>query len=167
MTDAILRLLDASDVEVFRQIRLESLRLAPSAFGSSVEDWQALSDQEWRRRITDNAVFLAFADDAPVGIMGLIRVRGAKTAHRATIVMVYVRESLRGQGVSTKLLATLTDHARRSGIRQLELVVSVENSVALNFYRRNGFVEVGRIPGGYCMGGREIDEIMMARRIDS
>jgi len=166
MTAVEVRVLDAGDVEVFRRIRLESLRAEPAAFGSRAVDWEALSDGEWRRRITENFVFVAFLNDSPVGVMGLIRQCGAKTAHRATIVMVYVRENLRGQGVSTRLLAALNDHARQSGIRQLELLVNVENSVALNFYRRNGFVEVGRIPGGYLMDGLEIDEIMMARRVE-
>ena len=97
--------------------------------------------------------------------MGFIRQRSGKMVHRATIVMVYLRETMRGTGVATTLLAALTDHARKSGIRQLELAVSVENEGAIRFYRRAGFAEVGRIPGGYLHEGREIDEILMARRI--
>jgi RimJ/RimL family protein N-acetyltransferase len=166
VTVAIVRLLDANDLEAFRRIRLESLRKAPFAFRSSAEDWEALSDDEWRRRLAERLVFGAFVEDALVGLMGLITERRAKDAHRATIVMVYVRERFRRQGVSTKLLDALTDHALRLGIRRLELVASVENLVALSFYRRNGYVEVGRIPGGYLMNGREVDEILMARRID-
>jgi RimJ/RimL family protein N-acetyltransferase len=160
----IIRLLGPNDVDAFRRIRLEALRTEPAAYASRTEDWESLPDEEWRRRLTDNPVFVAFHDGEPVGIMGFIRQRSSKMAHRATIVMVYMREAVRGTGLATALLAALTDHARKAAIRQLELAVSVENKGAVRFYQRAGFAEVGRIPGGYLHEGREIDEIMMARR---
>ncbi|MDW6026199.1 GNAT family N-acetyltransferase [Mesorhizobium sp. BAC0120] len=161
----IIRLLGQDDVDAFRRIRLEALRTEPAAYSSRAEDWESLSDEEWRRRLTDNPVFVAFDGSEPVGIMGFIREHSAKMAHRATIVMVYLRETRRGTGLAAELLAALTDHARKSGIRQLELAVSVENRGAFRFYQRAGFTEVGRIQGGYLHEGREIDEILMARRI--
>jgi len=161
----MIRLLGPGDVEIFRRIRLEALRAEPAAFASSAEDWEALADDEWRRRLTDNPVLVAFRDSEPVGIMGLMRQRSSRMAHRATIVMVYLRENLRGAGLATALLRSLTDCARDRGIRQLELAVSVENPAAIRFYRREGFTDIGRIPGGFLHDGREIDQIMMARRI--
>ena len=161
----MIRLLGPGDVDAFRRIRLEALHAEPAAYASKVEDWEALSADEWRRRLTDNPVFAAFRDDEPVGLAGLIQQHSSKMAHRATIVMVYVRQSLRRSGIATALLRSLTDWARDRGIRQLELAVSVENPAAFRFYRSEGFVEIGRIPGGFLHDGREIDEIMMARRI--
>ena len=67
-TDTI-RLAGPDDVDAFRRIRLEALRAEPAAFSSTVAKWEALSDEEWRRRLT-NPVFIAFRDDEPVGIMG-------------------------------------------------------------------------------------------------
>jgi RimJ/RimL family protein N-acetyltransferase len=162
---AVIRLLDPSDVDAFRRIRLEALHAEPAAYASKAEDWETLSADEWRRRLTDNPVFAAFFDGEPVGIMGLMQQRSSKMTHRATIIMVYVRESQRRTGVATALLKSLTDWARGNGIRQLELAVSVENPAAIRFYRSEGFVEIGRIPGGFLHDGKEIDEIMMAHRI--
>lgn len=161
----MIRLLGSDDIEAFRSIRLEALRLEPASFASSVEDWEKLPDEEWRRRITSNPVFVAFDGDRPIGLMGLMRERSSKMAHRATIVMVYVRKSHRGTGVSSKLLDELIAHARENGIRQLELAVSVENPAALAFYSSEGFREIGCIPGGFLHEGRAIDEILMVRRI--
>jgi len=48
----------------------------------------------------------------------------------------------------------------------LELAVSAENSAALGFYHRHGFIEVGRIPGGLLDGDRQIDDVIMVRRLD-
>ncbi|MFB2604722.1 N-acetyltransferase family protein, partial [Rhizobium phaseoli] len=42
---------------------------------------------------------------------------------------------------------------------------SAENPAAIRFYQREGFSEIGRIPGGVLEEGREIDDVMMARRI--
>lgn len=162
----MIRLLGPGDVDAFRQIRLEALHAEPAAYASKAADWEALSDDEWRRRLTDNPVLAAFRDAEPVGIMGLMQQRSSKMTHRATIIMVYVRENLRRAGIATALFRSLTDCARDRGIRQLELAVSVENPAAIRFYRSEGFIEIGRIPGGFLHDGREIDEITMARRVD-
>lgn len=161
----MIRLLGPADVDAFRLIRLEALRSEPGSFASSVGDWEKLPDEEWRRRVTGHPVFVAFDGESPVGIMGLLRERASKMAHRATIVMVYVQKRYRGTGLSSRLLANLVAHARDKGIRQLELAVSVENPAAIRFYLNEGFREVGRIPGGFFHDGREIDEILMVRRI--
>lgn len=161
----MIRLLTSQDADIFRCIRLEALRVEPSAFASMVEDWEALTIDDWRKRLVNTPVFVAFRDDEPVGILGLMRQRSSKMAHRATIIMVYVRASLRGSGIAAGLLAAATDHARECGVRQLELAVTAENPAAYRFYEREGFAEIGRIPGGFLQSGREIDEILMARRI--
>jgi ribosomal protein S18 acetylase RimI-like enzyme len=44
-------------------------------------------------------------------------------------------------------------------------MVSAENDAALRFYRRHGFVEIGRIPSGILDNGREIDDVMMVRQL--
>ncbi len=159
-----IRRIDATEVEAFKRIRLEALRAEPSAFAASHEHWATLSTEEWVARLSD-PVFVAFQGDEPVGLMGLFRQRAGKLAHRATIVMVYVRKSLRGKGIAGDLLSALADHARDIGIRQLELTVSAENPTAIRFYQREGFTEVGRIPGGLLEDDREIDEFVMVRRI--
>ena len=159
-----IRLVGPDDVEAFRQIRLEALRTNPSAFASRYEDWEVLSLEEWRNRLSE-PVFIAFQDGQPVGIMGLFRQRSSKMAHRATIVMVYVRAGLRGTGLAVRLLEAISDHARSIGLRQLELFVNAENPAAMRFYQRQGFAEIGRVPGAVLEDGREIDDVMMARRL--
>lgn len=162
----VIRLLEAPDVDIFRRIRLEALRTEPTAFASASEDWETLATEEWSERLAASSVLVAFDGDEPVGIMGLLPQRSRKMAHRATIIMVYVRKDFRGTGAASDLLRSVTDHARRSGVRQLELAISAENPGAQRFYERQGFSVIGRVPGGFAHEGREVDEIMMARRID-
>ena len=162
----MIRQLGPDDMQVFRQIRLEALRREPANFASSVEDWEVLPDAEWTRRLTANAVFADFHDGEPVAMLGLMPQAASKMAHRATVIMVYVRKDRRGAGHARALLDAVADYARSAGIRLLELAVSAENPAAIRFYQREGFAQAGRIPGGTIHEGREIDEILMTRRID-
>ncbi len=160
-------LLTSDDVDIFRRIRLEALREEPNAFASTAAQWEALSEEEWKDRMTHNPVFVAFNGPEPVGLMGYMRQGADKMAHRATLVMVYLRKDRRCGGFAGAMLAALMTHARETGIRQMELAVSTENPAAVRFYEREGFVPFGRIPCGFLQDGREVDEILMAKRTEA
>ncbi|MGO4568710.1 N-acetyltransferase family protein [Rhizobium sp. 2YAF20] len=161
----LIRRISPDEIDVFRRIRLEALRCEPASFASRFEDWAVLPDEEWRQRLND-PVFIAFSKSEPIGIMGFVRFRPPKMIHRATIVSVYVRESERGTGVAADLMRAIVEFSRGEGVLQLELAVSAENSAALRFYQRNEFIEVGRIPGGLVDDNREIDDVIMVRRLN-
>lgn len=159
------RQLSVADVAVFQLLRLEALQKAPGSFASSYDDWVALPKEEWIRRMTEDPVFAAFRAEKPVGIMGLLREKPSKMAHRASLIMVYVVEQERGSGAAAKLLAYADRYAGENGISQLELNASAENPAALRFYQREGFVEIGRIPAGVRHEGRDITDVLMMRRV--
>jgi len=106
----LIRRIAADEIDVFRRIRLEALRCDPASFASRFEDWLMLPDEAWRRRLND-PVFIAFSKSEPIGIMGLMRFRPHKMAHRATLVSVYVRKSERGTGIAADLLDVVSDYA--------------------------------------------------------
>lgn len=159
------RQLSVADVAVFQLLRLEALQKAPGSFASSYDDWVALPKEEWIRRMTEDPVFAAFRAEKPVGVMGLLREKPSKMAHRASLIMVYVVEQERGSGAAAKLLAYADRYAGENGISQLELNASAENPAALRFYQREGFVEIGRIPAGVRHEGRDITDVLMMRRV--
>ncbi|HMT98115.1 MAG TPA: GNAT family N-acetyltransferase [Amaricoccus sp.] len=164
MHDTEIRQLNADDVDAFRAIRLEALRLEPAAYASKPEDWASLPDEEWRERL-QVPVFVAFSSGEPVGIMGLLRQQPSKMKHRSTLVMVYLRASERGKGLARRLLDAVVDFAARNGISQIELTVNSRNDRAIRFYERSDFRRIGLIPAGMIHEGQEIDEILMARRV--
>ena len=55
--------------------------------------------------------------------------------------------------------------AGRIGIRQVELAVTAQNKPALSFYRREGFRDIGTIPAGFVHEGKDMDEVLMFRRL--
>lgn len=76
-----------------------------------------------------------------------------------------MRKGERGTGIAASLLHDVTEHARDHGVLQLELAVNAENSAAMRFYQRHGFVEVGRIPNGFLGHDVESDELIMVLRL--
>jgi ribosomal protein S18 acetylase RimI-like enzyme len=86
------------------------------------------------------AVFLAFADDAPIGIavcfvgFSTFRARPLLNIHDLAVLPEY-----RGRGAGRALLQAAEDHARREGCCRLTLEVLESNAGARALYRRFGF----------------------------
>src|SRR5262245_34137523 len=69
------------------------------------------------------------------------------------IKFLWIRETERGRGLGTRLLAAAEDEARRRGCAQI--VLSTHSFQAPDFYRRQGYKEVAAI-AGYPAGHRQI-----------
>jgi RimJ/RimL family protein N-acetyltransferase len=160
----MIRLLRRDDLKIFKNLRLEALRLEPESFASSAKDWENFSDDEWSHKLVEAEVFAAFKGNDAIGVAALTRHRGAKTSHRATVGMVYVRKQMRGAGHATALMKAVIAQAREAGVQQLELTVSGANPAAIRFYAKEGFSEVGRIPAGFIHNGTAVDDVLMVRQ---
>jgi len=77
-----IRILQSEDVEEYRRLRLEALKGDPRAFSSSVEEYQALSVEEVKRRVSPMAessfVVGAFYDGRLVGDRGILPREGTE-----------------------------------------------------------------------------------------
>lgn len=133
------------DWEIMRDVRLDALRDAPDAFGSTYAREAAFTEAEWRGRFHDRGVtFFAYLGGAagpaePAGISGVIDVEGP-----AELVSMWVRPSARGQKVSEPLISACTAWAADRGHRELFLWVADSNPVARTLYDRHGFTPTGR-----------------------
>lgn len=140
-----LHVLTTDDWRLFRELRLEALREAPYAFGSTFDDWQGEKDTEtrWRQRLTDvpfNAA--AYLDGAPAGIAS-----GTKPNDDGAVELIsmWVAPFARGKGVADALVNAVIGWTKTAGIAKLSLDVMEDNHRARSFYRRHGFVDRGRI----------------------
>jgi GNAT superfamily N-acetyltransferase len=96
--------------------------------------------------------FLAYRGTTPIGMAWLAvvdRVPGPEhfTRRSAYIQSVYVMEHERAEGVGTRLVEFVIDHARREGLHYLAVHPSER---AFLLYRRLGFEETGRVLGIRC-----------------
>lgn len=65
--------LNENDWRQYSQIRLEALKTDPHVFGSNYERELKMTEADWRRRLRepDNAIFLIYENETPVGMTGV------------------------------------------------------------------------------------------------
>jgi ribosomal protein S18 acetylase RimI-like enzyme len=161
----IVRKLGAEDALVWRAIRLEGLKTFPDAYLTTYDDVVGLPEEALAEQVMRNPTFVAFDGDEPVGSMVYIPETRISTRHRATIVAVYVRKVLQGQGVAEALLEALIE-GLPPHILQLHLEVAAPNARARAFYERHGFKVTGTIPRAVLRDGIGVDDLTMVRMLD-
>src|ERR1700731_4718233 len=87
------------DWQALRDIRLEALRDAPAAFGSTYEREARRGEARWRDWIARGGIFLAYLPD--LGASDSAGLIGGYQEDPVTVELVsmYVRPSARGRGV--------------------------------------------------------------------
>lgn len=143
-SDILIRILEPSDAEVFRDLRLEALTVAPEAFGASYEEDLSIPLETMRARLSagPNVVFGAFSDDALVGMAGFAVYDRMKARHKGLLWGVYVKAEWRGHHVGKRLVQHVIDHASRHVI-MLEAAVGLANDGARRTYHGLGFKPYG------------------------
>jgi ribosomal protein S18 acetylase RimI-like enzyme len=148
----------------YRNLRLESLRSDPLAFGSSYVEEKDLAEDEWRRR-TNNVIF-ALLNDKPVGMIGYIAKNKIKTRHIATIFGTYVERECRGKGIGDKLMESVMKTIQENvNISKIQLTVNPKQEAAVKLYEKHGFKLVGRLERGLKINDKFYDELMMERHL--
>ena len=123
--------------------------------------------------------FTFFTDDSPPEahlvaeldgrLAGYIRVKPAsplrENAHVLGIVGLAVAPGDRRLGVASALLAAAEQHARARGARKLSLRVLSSNETAMRLYERHGFQREGTLRDEFCIGGRFVDDVVMAKHL--
>ena len=153
----------AGDLEAFRDIRLEALRDAPEAFGSTFAREIAFVEADWQRRIARGGNFLGYLPEAsatePAGLIGGYQ----EDPQTVELVSMFVRPLARGRGVGEALIATVIDWAAARNAASVHLWVTETNKPARLLYERCGFAPTGeRQPLPH---NPTLDEVAMSRAL--
>jgi GNAT superfamily N-acetyltransferase len=151
----------AADWQALRDIRLEALRDAPEAFGSTYAGESVFAEADWQRRISRGGTFLGYLPEAtgsePAGLIGGY----VEDPEMVELVSMYVRPRARGRGVGEALIATVIDWAQARNAASVHLWVTETNKPALLLYERCGFSPTGeRQP---LPSNPALDEVAMSR----
>ena len=84
-----------------------------------------------------------FADNGLAGVL-CVRFPWLKGPYIELLAMLPGHQ---GHGLGAKALSFVETEARRAGMRNIWVCASQFNESAQRFYKRNGFVEVGTLPG--------------------
>jgi RimJ/RimL family protein N-acetyltransferase len=145
----IVRILDASDWQLKRDLRLEALQDSPASFGSSFAREKDRTEDEWRSWPRSGAYFAAFVEaQTALGIVGSwIDPDDPDTTN---LISMWVRPEARRRGVSGLLIAAVIAWARQQKSARVALKVADGNEAALQAYLRNGFRVVDYKPADAC-----------------
>jgi len=162
------RPLGLADAENYRRVRLESLRLHPEAFGADYGEEVEQDPAQFAKRLTIPGFtrFGGFADAELVGLAGLQMRSGSKECHKAYLFSMYVNAAHRRSGLAQRLVEAVISGARDAGAVLVHLSVTVGNAPAQRFYRRMGFTVYGVERRSLRVGGRFLDEELMALDLD-
>jgi ribosomal-protein-alanine N-acetyltransferase len=94
-------------------------------------------------------------------IVGFI-IADSRAGRPAYVVTLDVHPQYRRSGSATALFSELESRLLRAGVSAIRLEVAVDNASAIAFYRKHGFVEIGRKEDYY--GGR-LDAISMRKEL--
>ena len=147
----------ATQVRLFRTIRLKALQSDPGSFCAKYEDEVRQPDAFWEERLRTKNVqqFLVIDDhesdtDSIVGLIVVVAVGSTEaqpTSAQYELAGFWIQSSDRGKGVGSKVLSSVKswvmDHAGES-TQHVRLNASVKSSNigAQNFYKRCGFLEL-------------------------
>ncbi|MDF0528814.1 GNAT family N-acetyltransferase [Tsukamurella sp. 8F] len=139
----------------------------------AADDFERFLDQNYgpggtmERDLNDPAVqwLSAFHESVPVGYAKLTPLR-APASHplpgAVELQQIYVLQPWHGEGVADHLMQWALDRAAEQHAPEIYLTVFDHNERAKHFYRRHGFVEVGRCT--FRLGDRVDDDRIWRRR---
>lgn len=165
-----IRVLQESDAQAYQELRLTGLQTNPEAFGSTYEREANFTLDMVMERIKqskDKFVMGAFDDEGTlIGMATFVRENGMKTAHKGNLFGMYVREEMRGKGVSKNLLLALIARASEIvGVEQINLTVVSSNEPAKRLYSSVGFQTYGIEHRALKYMGQYFDEDWMVLQL--
>ncbi len=148
------RRIQASEWRELRSLRLQALRDAPRAFGSTFEREAGYTDERWQEQTAsaaagiDGVAFVAVADGAFVALArGYLEARDDRSVPSvppvAWLMSVYVDPAWRGRGLGRAVSAAVVPWARERGAAELRLHVADWNDPARHTYEGLGFTPTG------------------------
>ena len=137
-----LRLGQAGDEALLRDLRVAALTDSPAAFGSTLQREHARSVDDWRRWFSPG-VTLLWRDESGAG-GGLVAAVVDAACGRAELMSMWVRPDLRGHGVGDALVGAVVQWSQHRGLSLLLHVVE-DNGASVELYVRHGFQATGEV----------------------
>ena len=113
----------------------------------------------------ETVMLMAMSENKLIGVTDIRMLD--KIEKHVGIFGILLAQQVRNQGIGGILLRTVLDVAIKQ-LPQLEIVtlgVFTKNTLALNWYKRSGFVEYGNLPGGIKTKEGNQDHVFMYKKV--
>ena len=160
----MIRRLTVDDLEAFRELREEAMRLCPESFGSPEEE-QGGERQEaaYRDILQKDEILGAFEGDNLIGVIGFFIPGHAKSQKCGRIFTLYVRDTRRNSGLGDRLikhiLAIAADH-----VEQMHVCIVHTAAAALDLFQKNGFEVLSTETNAFSLGDVSYNELLLGKR---
>jgi len=143
-----------SNIEVLRDYHADDFELLWQLDQICFEPGIAYDKRSLRWFLREQSSFTIVAEGAGGGVCGFILVHGfsngADSAQpMANIITIDVHPEVRRHGLGSRLLNVVEERAVQQAWHAVTLEVSVENQIAISFYKRHGYKISGHIPKYY------------------
>jgi len=137
-----------TECELYRAIRLESLKEYPNSYGSVYAEQMVKAKLGFESNIEnqDRKQFIigAFDGDKLIGICGFYGMDDERFKHQGELIQMYVKANYQGCQIGFNLLeATVKEAFLLEELKQIELGVFSSSPAALRIYQKAGFEEFG------------------------
>jgi len=155
-----IKILNKDDWKCWKDIRLESLKNAPTAYISSFEEVEEQPDIFFQTRVEKTKIYGAFINGQLVSTIGFSIDARLKEQHRGHISGMYTRPEFCQKGIGSKLLkAVITDASNI--VLQIHLSCVADNQSAIHLYQKYGFEIYGKDPRTIKIGSKFYDTLLM------
>jgi GNAT superfamily N-acetyltransferase len=126
---------------------------------STHDEVHRLVEASLRGALEGRYLHLVAEDDGAVVATIELAKQGGRASHRGELFRFVVAESHRGKGIARTLLDAVIDEARKMDIEMVDAAARADTP-AEDAYRKLGFVEFGRLPGGLVMDPDEVYDLV-------
>jgi ribosomal protein S18 acetylase RimI-like enzyme len=149
--DFVVRKLEPSDSEVYKELRLFAFTESANSFSESLEDERAKDSDYFAACMGNELEHFTLGTFTPadrlVAVATFKRDKRSKARHKSYIHTMYVVPEFRGRRLGSVLLAEIVESAQEMpGLEQIHLwVLNPETSPAKHLYLKAGFVSHGPV----------------------
>lgn len=144
--------------EKLRDVRTQAIIDSPQAFGDTIEQTLARTEDEWKRWTKSN-IYAIEDNDKYIATVTWRK----HPDYGDYIVGVWTDPEYRGKGLNAKLFERVFNDAQQSGVKEISLHVNIDQQAAVQSYQKLGFKIVGTVMQKQ-MGDEELhDEYFMTK----
>ena len=163
-----IRQLTENDWREFSQVRLKALQTDPNVFGSNYQTESQMTEAEWRCRLQakDNAIFLIFENETPIGMTCVSVDRDDATKKTALLWGSWLEPHARGKGLSELMYQTRINWAKEQPTVEKVIVSHRASNLSSKYAnQKHGFVLTHKNEKVWTDGATE-DEIFYELKIN-
>ena len=142
------------DWELYKNIRLETLRNNPKEFSSSYSDGLQFTDEYWKSLVSDeNSTYLFEKNGSEITGTARLSFNDTEESNNTAVLCgLYIKKQYRKLGMAEKLLKIRLELCKRNkNIERVRTYIKTHNTPAISLYKKFGFSEIGIKDGEYIM----------------